>query len=390
MRALHLPGLPSGQTPPFSFPSKPPSPADLVYTKAGFPQPQPSPTESSGPTYLIRVLFTALTRGELTWEEILLPSRFHPHGSAIPGHDVVGTIEKVYPATTSSASSKPKFSAGDKIWALLDFDRDGATAEYTIAKESELSLAPTNPTPQSTTNDDWDEQLATLPLSGLTAYQGLFTHGKLPLPTSFPTPPHKKRVLILGAAGSVGLPALQLTKASEFTVVATASAASAPLLTSLLSHKSDTLIDYTSPTYTSVAASFHDLNLPPVDLILDCIGGSTLSSLILTTSPPLTSILRPGGKVITIAAPIKAYGPDMASEITTNCTNAGVEVEFFVVKPNGRELGQLGQWVREGRLKGYVHGDKVFELEEGRDAMEVVEGRGRKGGGKVVVRVARE
>lgn len=389
MRALHLPGVPQGQPTPFHFPDIPASPMHLQYTASDYPEPQ-APSSTSRHTYIIRVLFAALTRGELTWEEILEPSRFHTYGGAIPGHDVVGIIEKVL--TSSTAKLQPKFAPGDKVWALLDFDRDGAAAEYTVAHEAELSLAPKNPRPSEVSAAQWDSQLATLPLSGLTAYQTLFTHGSLPIPTSTSSssthPP--KRILILGAAGSVGLPTVQLAKASGFVVVATSSAASAPLVTALLDPAIDTLVDYTSHDYTSISSSFASHNLPPVDLIVDCIGGTTLSSLLLTTTPPLTSIIRPGSKIITLVAPIKVFGPDVASQIAANCAQAGVEAEFFVVKPSGSELDVLGHWVEEGTLRGHVHADKVFPLEDGREAMTVVEARGRKGGGKVVLRIGRD
>ncbi|KAJ9612947.1 hypothetical protein H2200_002888 [Cladophialophora chaetospira] len=387
MRALHLPGVPSGQKPLFSFPDKPPSPSHLTYTAADYPLPNP-PASSSEHTYQIRNLLTALTRGELTWEEILAPACFHPHGGAIPGHDVVGMIEKVIPASTSHAD--PKFKQGDKIWALLDFDRDGAAATYAIAKESELSLAPKKPESEEISDEEWYERLATLPLSGLTAYQALFTHGNLPLPTTSPSTTPQKRVLILGAAGSVGLPTVQLAKAAGFSVVATASASSSHAIQPLLNPSTDTLIDYTAADYTSLPSSFHALALTSVDLVVDCIGGETLSSLLLTTTPPLSSIINPGSKVITIVAPIKVYRPTISAQITSNCANAGVDVKFFIVKPSGDELDVLGRWVREGKLKGHVHGARVFDLEHGREAMEVTEARGRKGGGKVVVRIARE
>ncbi|ETI20671.1 hypothetical protein G647_07013 [Cladophialophora carrionii CBS 160.54] len=385
MRALHLPGVPSGQAPPFSFPDKPASPSDLQYTAAGYPGPD-FPSSASEHMYLIRVLVTALTRGELTWHEILDPSRFQPHSGAIPGHDVVGLIDKVFPC--SKLAAEPKFSCGDQIWALLDFGRDGAAAEYTLARETELSLVPQRADPHDISDEEWEERLATLPLSGLTGYQALFTQGGLPLPTTSTATP-AKRVLVLGAAGSVGLPTLQLAKAANMTVIATASAtSSAWLLASLLDPSTDTLLDYTSPGYTSVASSFHVLNLPPVDLVVDCIGGETLSSLLLTATPPLSSIVRPGGRVITLVAPLKVYGEVTSAQMTKNCASAGVDAGFFIVKPSGEELDTLGRWTREGKLAGYVHGEKAFPLAGGRLAMQITEARGRKGCGKVVVRVA--
>ncbi|OQV05581.1 hypothetical protein CLAIMM_10299 [Cladophialophora immunda] len=391
MRALHLPGVPSGDEIPFHFPSKPPSALDLEYTSADYPDPDARTTDFSASLqhfYLIRVLFTALTRGEITWQEILEPARFHSCGGAIPGHDVVGVVDKVF--TSPKAESGPEFSPGDRVWALLDFDRDGAAATYTLACEKELSLAPSDPVSSTNIADKtWEEQLATLPLSALTAYQALYTHGRLPLLSAESSPPSvasHKRVLILGSAGSVGLPTLQLAKASGFSVVATCSSASAALVTSLVDITTDVLIDYTSEGYTSLPSAFDSRNLPPVDLVVDCIGGDTLSTLLLTSTPALNTIINPGARVVTIVAPVKVYGEETAEAIRRNCAGAGVEVEFFIVRPSGEELDFLARWVTAGKLKGYVQ--EVFELHQGRDAMQFVEARGRRGGGKVVLRVA--
>ncbi|OAL40586.1 hypothetical protein AYO20_00322 [Fonsecaea nubica] len=238
-------------------------------------------------------------------------------------------------------------------------------------------------------NKRWEEQLVTLPLSALTAYQALFKHGRLPLSSPGPSPPPtalRKRVLILGSAGSVGLPTLQLAKASGFPVIATCSSASTPLIMSLIDKTTDTLVDYTSETYTSLSAAFVSQTLPPVDLVVDCIGGDTLSTLLLTSTPALNTIINPGGRVVTIVAPVKIYGPETAKAIQGNCSGAGVDVDFFVVRPSGEELDVLAQWVTAGKLKGYVL--EVFDLDHGRAAMELVEARGRRGGGKVVLRVA--
>ncbi|KAH0847170.1 hypothetical protein AYO21_02558 [Fonsecaea monophora] len=390
MRALHLPGVPHGQESSFRFPSNPPTPSNLEYTAADYPEPRTHTTDfsaSSQHVYLIRVLLTALTRGELTWQEILEPARFQQYGGAVPGHDVVGVVDKVF--TSPKSGSEPKFSPGDKVWALLDFDRDGAAATYTLVYEKELSLAPSNPNSSTMADKSWEEQLATLPLSALTAYQALFKHGRLPLSSPEPLPPPaalRKRVLILGSAGSVGLPTLQLAKASGFPVIATCSSASAPLMMSLIDKTTDAVIDYTSEAYTSLPAAFVSQSLPPVDLVVDCIGGDTLSTLLLTSTPALNTIINPGGRVVTIVAPIKIYGPETAKAIQGNCSRAGVDVDFFVVRPSGEELDILAQWVTAGKLKGYVQ--EVFDLDHGRAAMELVEARGRRGGGKVVLRVA--
>lgn len=387
MRALHLPGVPAESTPPFRFPDKPPSPSHVVYTASQFPDPQPSPAATS-PAYLVRVLTTALTRGELTWAEILEPSRFHPHGSAIPGHDVVGIVEKVFPASpaTSNASNTPKFSTGDKVWGLLDFDRDGAAATYTIALEDELSLVPSAPS-SSTTEAQWDSLLATIPLSGLTAYQALFTHGKLPLssllstalPSGSSNPP---RVLVTGASGSVGVPTIQLAKAAGFHVTAVCSGSSRTFVSDTL--HADDIIDYTDPQFKSVADTFASSpSRPPVDLVIDCIGGEILKPTLLRPS----SVLQRGGNIVTIVAPIKVIaGEQQDRQIQQTLKDAEVKADFFIVKPNGRELDELGRLLTAGRLQPHV--DEVFDLENGRAAMDLVESRGRRGAGKIVLRVS--
>lgn len=415
MRALHLPGVPSDSTPPFRFPDKPPKPTQLEYTALDFPDPKPSSSKASAvassPSYLIRVLTTALTRGELTWAEILEPSRFHPYGSAIPGHDVVGLVEKVLlpdlpPPSggvdqdeTNSHPPSPKYSPGDKVWGLMDFDRDGAAATYTIALEHELSLVPSTPSHISSPSQ-WDALLATIPLSGLTGYQALFTHGHLsasslllttPTPNSTssprpPQPPLPPRVLITGASGSVGIPTIQLAKAAGFHVTAVCSTSSQTFVNDTL--HADDIIDYTDPEFTSIPDAFTSQSRLPVDLVVDCIGSTMLQPIL--SSP--SKVLKPnsGSTIITIVAPIAVIAgtPQQATLNQAALDEAGVKADFFIVKPDGAELDILGNLVKEGRLRAHV--DEVFELEDGRAAMELVESRGRRGGGKVVLRVATE
>ncbi|KAL2424166.1 hypothetical protein ABEF95_011182 [Exophiala dermatitidis] len=359
--------------------------------------------------YLIRVLTTALTRGELSWQEILDPSRFHPYGSAIPGHDIVGIVDKIYPVSppvsssspsSSTAPTAPKFSLGDRVWGLLDFDRDGAASSFTIAYESELSLAPHPPPGVPLSRDKWDEELATLPLSGLTAYQALFTHGNLPTTTllskpsssppspSPPVTPQTKRVLITGASGSVGIPTIQLAKAAGFHTIAVCSASSRPFVQGILSSPSasscdHTIIDYRSSEYTSTPSTFQTQGLEPVDLVVDCVGGTTLQAILLRPS----SVVKPHGRIVTIVAPIHTFGPVLSAQIQQACAAAEIDaVDFFIVKPSAQDLAVLGGLVEQGRLRGQV--DAVFDLEHGREAMQLVESRGRRGVGKVVLRVA--
>lgn len=398
MRALHLPGVSAGEDPPFRFPDKLPRSASIKFSHGpSFPEPQPPlPSPESQHTYLVRVLATALTRGELGWKETLEPSRCHPHGGAIPGHDVVGIIEQVCPPPPSETTpGKAKFSVGDHVWALLDFDRDGAAADFTIAYESELSLMPWSSSGEIS-REDWFERMATLPLSVLTAHQAFFIHGSLPVPetgSSLPTSTLSEtpRVLILGAAGAVGLVALQLAKAHGFNAVATCSTASIPLISSLLdlsSKDQDAIYDYSQHTQT-LPDFFVSNKIPPVDLVLDCVGLSQIRQVLLTLDPSLNTRIKRGGKFVTIVAPISAYGSDYEYGVQKQCVADGIEVKFFVVKPSGVELDELKKFIMSGKLRGQILG-RTFELEDGVAAVLQAESWGRNGIGKTVIRVSRE
>lgn len=335
-----------------------------------------------------------MTRGELTWDEILDESRFHPHGGAVPGHDIVGTVHTVYPS--SNDTNPPKLKAGDKVWGLLDFDRDGAAATIAIAYEDELALVPE--APNNISQEQWESQLATLPLSALTAFQSMFDHGNVSaelLTTTMPTVTQsssdisssRPRVLILGPTGSVGLPTLYLALAASLDTVVLTSSHHISFLDGIdrITDASSSLntIMRDDPSHVDLPTSFnsHSPPIPPADVVIDTVGGQTLQDLLL--SPSLSTVIRAGGKVVTLVAPVKAFGADVEKQVTENCKKCEVEVDFFIVKPNSAQLSTLGDLARQGKLVGHV--DAVFPLEEGREAMEMVEGK--RGVGKVVLKV---
>lgn len=374
MNALHLPGVPSNALPAYSFPNHPPPPSALQYTPSHFPL----PILNGKPSFLIRVLATSFTRGELTWGEVLAPARFKPHGGAIPGHDFVGVIEEVQPTGYPSAELKE----GDVVWGLVDFDRDGAAAEYVIALEGEVCLAPK--CPEGVAQNGWYEQLATIPLSALTAWQALFVHGNLP----------KEReendgttgVIILGS-GAVARAAIELARHAGIFVKVVASSRSAAVLAAdyVPSHLSKIHIIEDGPqllqNLTAIDTVFGQPELVSVDLIFDTTGGGLVSKLL--TASQLSTVLKPGGKVVSIAAPLSAFGAEIERSIDQNCDAAQVNFDFFVVRPDKKELEIISKIIQDGDLKGYV--DSAWPLEKGREAMERVEARGSVKRGKVVL-----
>jgi NADPH:quinone reductase-like Zn-dependent oxidoreductase len=168
-----------------------------------------------------------------------------------------------------------------------------------------------------------DEIAAALPLAGLTAWQGLFVHGKLIA---------GQRVLIHGAAGGTGAIAVQLAKDAGAHVIATGRKSHESIATEL---GADGFVDVEGDGLDG---------LSPVDLVFDTIGGSVLdrSAGLLTTT----------GTLVSITAPPKV--------------SEGQRALFFVVEPNRDELVTLAQLVGDGRIRPTIGAS--FPLEELREA----------------------
>ncbi|KAL8824427.1 MAG: hypothetical protein Q9170_008160 [Blastenia crenularia] len=377
MRALHLPGLSVDKKPPFAFPSPTLPPSALVYTDSDYPTSTIKPKVSGNsqldpqPSYLVRVSHTALTRGELTWEETLKPSRFKEHGGAIPGHDLIGSIEEIYSPSVQGEESvaEPPFRVGDKVAALLAFDRDGAAADYTLAEGGELAHVPAGMD---------DERLATVPLSGLSAWQALLEHGGL-LESRFDQPGSsigeevRTRVLVTGASGSVGVMATQIAKAAGCFVIGTCSSRNVEFVKHFLG--ADEVVDYTR--VSSLMHGFEEAELEPVDIVVDTVGKRTL----LETMDP--RIVKDNARVVSLASPLKAAASG-AEETGKAFEGRGGKFTFFVVRPDGEQLAKLIRLVKAEQVRGFV--DRVESLSSGTEAMERVEtGRSR---GKVVLQVA--
>ena len=111
-------------------------------------RPRPGPADA-----LVRVHAAAITRGELEWPIDRLP--------AIPSYELSGVVEEVGPGSASP---------GDEVFALTPFDRDGVAAGYAAVPAELLA-----PRPRALSHGE----SAAIPLPALTAWQGLFDHGRL-------------------------------------------------------------------------------------------------------------------------------------------------------------------------------------------------------------------
>jgi NADPH:quinone reductase-like Zn-dependent oxidoreductase len=290
----------------------PGGPASLVYEQVE--QPTPGPDE-----VLVRVHAAAITRDELDWPTDRLP--------ATPSYEFSGVVAALGPGVDD-------LEVGEPVYALNDFDREGAAAEFTILPSGFAS-----PKPRSLSY----AESAALPLAGLSAWQGLHVHGELA---------EGERLLVHGAAGGVGHLAVQLGRARGAYVIGTASAANVEAVRQL---GADEVIDSSH--------RFEDL-VEDVDLVFDTAGGERLER--------SSAVLRPGGRLVSVAS----EPPRLR----------GIKSSYFVVEPNREQLVELARLADQGRLRPVI--DEVFPLADARKAFERSLGDQRRG--KIVLRVADE
>jgi NADPH:quinone reductase-like Zn-dependent oxidoreductase len=278
----------------------------------------PTPRPQAGEV-LVRVHAAAITRGELEWPEDRLP--------ATPSYELSGLV-----VATGPGVEHPRI--GDEVYALSGFDRDGAAAEYAVVSEATVAAKPR-------TLDHVES--AALPLAGLSAWQGLFEHGRLE---------PGQHVLIHGGAGCVGALAVQLARARGARVTATASP---PNLDAVRKLGAD-VIDHTSARFEEAVEQ--------VDLVFDTVGGERLER-----SP---AVIKDGGRLISIAAEPAPGGEER-----------GVTGRYFVVEPNQAQLVELAKLADAGELR--IEIDRSYPLADAQRAFERSLDRASRG--KVVLRI---
>jgi NADPH:quinone reductase-like Zn-dependent oxidoreductase len=180
----------------------------------------------------------------------------------------------------------------------------------------------------------------------LTAWQALFEHASLVA---------GQTVLIHGAAGGVGVFAVQLAHWAGAQVIATASARNRDFLHELGANE---VIDYTTTRFEEVVQD--------VDLVFDTVGGDTLQR--------SWQVIKRGGVLVNIVSPPPSF---------ENAKALGIHPFWFVVEPNREELIQIGTLIDAGHLRPII--DTVFPLSQARQAYE----QGARGHtrGKIVLRV---
>ena len=157
----------------------------------------------SGANYgdvVVQVHASGFTGDELSWPSTWIDRLGRDRTPSIPGHELAGVVTALSYGTTG-------LSVGQRVFGLTDWVRDGTLAEYVAVEARNLAPLPGDV--------DFTEGAA-LVMPGLTAWQGLFEHGRLRA---------GQTVLVHGAAGVVGSMATQLAREAGAYVIGTGRAA---------------------------------------------------------------------------------------------------------------------------------------------------------------------
>jgi len=218
-------------------------------------RPDPKPAISD---VIVQVHASGFVGTELAWPSTWTDRIDRNRTPTIPGHELAGVVTAIGYGTTG-------LSVGQRVFGLTDWYRDGTLAEYVAVEARNLALLP----------GDVDFTVgASLPISGLTAWQGLFQHGRLRAGQS---------VLAHGAAGAVGSMVTQLAHEFGAHVIGTGRAADRQ---AALDFGANEFVDLDNETLEDVGE---------VDLVFDLIGAEIGNR--------SARLIRAGGTLVSIVGP---------------------------------------------------------------------------------------
>ena len=272
---------------------------------------------------IVEVHAAGFVSTELAWPSTWTDREGHDRTPSIPGHELAGVVTALGYGTTG-------LSVGQRVLGLTDWYRDGTMADYVAVEARNLAPLP----------GDVDFTAgASLPISGLTAWQGLFQHGHLRA---------GQAVLAHGAAGAVGSMVTQLAREAGAYVIGTGRAADRQ---KVLDFGAAAFLDLDNDTLEEVGS---------VDLVLDVIGGDIQKR--------SATMLRPGGILVSVVGPVEASPVD------------GSSIDF-VVEADRAQLNEIVQRVRDGRLRTNI--GSVTSLDAAIAALNPVE----RANGKAIIHV---
>ncbi|MEU6090981.1 NADP-dependent oxidoreductase [Streptomyces sp. NPDC047085] len=272
---------------------------------------------------IVQIHASGFVPTEMEWPSTWADRAGRDKTPSIPGHELAGVVTALGYGTTG-------LSVGQRVFGIADWHRDGTLAQYVAIEARNLAPLP----------GDVDFTVgASLPISGLTAWQGLFQHGRLQA---------GQTVLAHGAAGAVGTMVTQLAREAGAYVIGTGRAADREKALDFGAHE---FIGLENDTLKDIGG---------VDLVFDVIGGDVQKQ--------SAALIKPGGTLVSVVGPVEARPAD------------GLAIDF-VVEADRAQLGEIVQRVRDGRLRTNI-GD-IASLDDAIGALNPTTRRR----GKTIIRV---
>jgi NADPH:quinone reductase-like Zn-dependent oxidoreductase len=259
---------------------------------------------------------------------------------AVRGRDVAGVVE-------AAGAGVTRFGPGDQVYGTCE---SGSFAEYAAAPQKRLAAKPANLS---------FEQAAVVPISGVTALQGVRDCGRVQ---------PGQQVMVIGAAGGVGSFAVQIAKALGARVTGVCSTSKARLVRSL---GADDVIDYTHDEI--------DCNGGRYDVIIDTAGNRRLSLLRRAMTPHGTLVLvggeHGGGRVL------GGFDRQLRAPLVSMFVRQ--RLRGLVAKERAEDLEALTRLIESGAVTPVI--DRTYALADAPDAIRyLAEGHAA---GKVAVTV---
>jgi NADPH:quinone reductase-like Zn-dependent oxidoreductase len=308
----------------------------------------PIPELSKKGELLVRVKATTVIRDMLTW-----PESYRQEHSLL-GNDLSGIVAEVF-------SEDCKFRPGDEIFGMTNVDRAFAWAEYCIVEEDEVALKPKSLS--------W-EQAAAIPLSAQTAYEALFDHASVPVPSvedaarnrSRTSGEGQPRLLITGAAGAVGVYLVQLASLAGLHVVAATSSntRNAEFLRELGAHE-------------TVEYGMLENHNNAYDIIIDTVGGNVLAK--------CWKYAKENGTLLSVDSASYKFAEDHEKR---GIRREGVRALFFIVEGSSKALHYLAELADLGLVRPFIAG--TYPLAKVQEAYDIANGR-YLGRGKIVLTI---
>ncbi len=319
----------------------------IIWTKYGPPDglqfknvEKPVPKDDE---ILIKIHATTITAGDCEMRRLELPlmlsfpvriyaGLLRPKRITILGQELAGEVEEVGKNVNS-------YKKGDQVFGTTGFGF-GAYAEYICLPEKPddaqgtLAIKPTNLT---------YEEAAAVPTAGFEALHFLRKANIQP----------GKKVLIVGAGGSIGTFAIQLARYFGAEVTGVDSTDKLELLRSIGANH---VIDYTKEDYSKTGESY--------DLIIDAVGRGGV--------PRRLKLVKPDGYYFLAYAGLSHILLSLWTSITSN---KKFKIESSSQKKD--DLIYLRELLEAGKLKSIV--GRNFSLEQVPEAHRYVEAGGKKG-----------